>query len=155
MNVYNSENYTGKYNYIIDELTKIHGGTKIGMMLIVHPTTRHSNELIDPDGINFKEKFIANTPHPQPSSPIPFDQFGPTIHTDAVDGFFIQNEGSTLWKIYRNTGIEEHILNTGDMMYIPKNIIHSVDSLTPRNSTSIAFKDPQLDACPRCGYQNN
>jgi mannose-6-phosphate isomerase-like protein (cupin superfamily) len=102
-----------------------------------------------------KEKFIKNSPHPQPIVPIPYDEFAPTIHSDAVDGFFIQNDGETLWRIFRNTGVEQHVLKSGDMMYIPKNIIHSVESLTPRHSVSIAFEDPKLNACPRCGHQNN
>jgi len=155
MNIYNSEKYTDKMNKVIDRVSEVYGGKKIAMMLIIHPTNRNSNHLEDPNGISFKEKFIKNSPHPQPIVPIPYDDFAPTIHSDAVDGFFIQNDGETLWRIFRNTGVEQHVLKSGDMMYIPKNIIHSVESLTPRHSVSIAFEDSQSNACSRCGHQNN
>lgn len=67
---------------------------------------------------------------------------------------FIQNEGSTFWTIYREQEVKEYTLNPGDMMYIPKFIIHSVDSLNVRHSVSIVFKDEQRFVCKHCGSLN-
>ena len=36
---------------------------------------------------------------------------------------------------------ESYTLNSGDLIFIPKNLKHSVESLCPRNAISISFSD--------------
>lgn len=152
MAIESTEKYTNVYNETIKDIQNIHGGEPIGAMSILHFFTGNSNELNDTDGIEFKEKFIKRTPHeqPHPTEVLGPESFSPTIHIDDVDGFFIQNEGETLWRIYKDEGIQEHHLYEGDFMYIPKFVVHSVESLTPRHSVSIAFQDPKSAFCSYC-----
>ena len=150
MAIVDTQVYTDKYNKVIETIKEIHGGELIGAMSILHFFTGNSNELSNPDAIEFREKFIQRTPHQQPEVLPPHEDFAPTIHIDDVDGFFIQNEGETLWRIFKDEGTQEHHLRQGDIMYIPKFTVHSVESLTPRHSVSIAFKDPRSAFCSYC-----
>lgn len=136
-----SEKYTDLFNNIIDQLSKLHPGKKISVLSIIHFITRNENIINDNIGKIFKEHFISVNPYEMPSVLPPKEAFEPTIHFDPVDGFFIQFEGSTLWKIYDNENNEEYVLNSGDLIFIPKNLKHSVESLCPRNAISISFSD--------------
>jgi mannose-6-phosphate isomerase-like protein (cupin superfamily) len=136
-----SERYTNLYDSFIDYISTIHPGKKIGAMSIIHFITRNDNSLLDEDGQKFMNDFLKLNPNKVPSPLPPKEDFAPTIHSDPVDGFFIQFQGSTLWKIYYDSITEEYILNSGDMIFIPKKINHSVESLCPRNAVSISFTD--------------
>ena len=150
----NTESYTKLYDSIIDSIAKVHSGKLVEVNSIIHFFYRNDNSLDDQDCLAVKDKFLSLTPHQIPSVPLTYEQYSPTIHMDPVDGFFIQNEGSTLWTIYREQEVKEYTLNPGDMMYIPKFIIHSVDSLNVRHSVSIVFKDEQRFVCKHCGSLN-
>lgn len=142
MSIDNSEDYINSFDKIIESLSIIHPGKKIAAMSIVHFLSRHTNELEDVDAINMKEKFLVNNPEKMPETPIEFHEFVPTIHLDPVDGFYIQGDGSTLWRVYDGESvIEQYELRRGDLMFIPKNLVHSVESLCPRHAVSIAFHD--------------
>lgn len=143
MTIDRSEKYIKSFDKIIDMLSSIHPGQKISAMSIIHFISRHNNDLIDPAAIKMKELFINRNPHKQPDIPISFNDFVPVIHTDPVDGFYIQGNGSTLWRVFKNgETVEEHILNQGDSIFVPKNLVHSVESLCPRHAVSISFQDP-------------
>lgn len=141
MTIDRSEMYTEKYNNIIKELSEIHPGNKISALSIVHFITRNSNELTDEYGKSFMNKFFDLNPEKVPNPLPPKEAFDPTIHADPVDGFFIQFQGSTLWKIFYENAIETYRIETGDMIFIPKMLKHSVESLCPRNAVSISFSD--------------
>lgn len=135
-----SEKYTDLLNNLIDRLSIIHPGKKISALSIIHFVTRNTNDLKDDDGTLFKQHFFDTNPHKMPNVLPPREAFEPTIHSDPVDGFFIQFQGSTLWKIYGEKE-EQYTLNSGDLIFIPKNLKHSVESLCPRNAISISFTD--------------
>jgi len=59
-------------------------------------------------------------------------------HKDNVDVFYLQAIGKTKWEI-ENYG--EHILDVGDLIYCPKNVYHTVTSLSPRVGISYGIKD--------------
>lgn len=141
MTIDKSERYTSKYNNIIDILSNIHPGKKASALSIVHFITRNNNELEDKYGKLFMEKFFYLNPEKVPNPLPPKEAFEPTVHEDPVDGFFIQFQGSTLWKIFYDSGIETHKIETGDLIFIPKMLKHSVESLCPRNAVSISFSD--------------
>lgn len=151
----NTEKYTPLYDPIIESISKAHGGKFVEVNSIIHFFNRNSNDLNDQDGIDVKNKFLKSNPHKIPTTPLTYEEYAPTIHIDRADGFFIQNEGSTLWTIYRDEDVKEYTLNPGDMIYIPKLTIHSVDSLNPRHSVSIVFKDLQHFVCKHCGSLNS
>lgn len=151
----NTEQYTSLYDSIIESISKVHGGKLVEVNSIIHFFSRNTDELNDADCIVAKDKFISLNPHKIPAVPLTYEEHAPTIHIDRADGFFIQNEGSTLWTIYRDEDVKEYRLNPGDMIYIPKFIIHSVDSLTARHSASIVFKDVQHFVCKHCGSLNS
>jgi mannose-6-phosphate isomerase-like protein (cupin superfamily) len=90
---------------------------------------------------NIKDYFINCNINKIPDEEPPEESFIPTRHHDPVDGFFIQFEGSTLWTIYYKNNEKQYTLKSGDMMFIPKNLEHSVEALEPRCSVSISFTD--------------
>jgi mannose-6-phosphate isomerase-like protein (cupin superfamily) len=138
-----SEQYSDIFDSFIDKLSLIHPGKKIAVFSIIHFITKHDNTIKDEVAKIFKEDFINKNPHPMPNPLPPKEAFEPTIHSDAVDGFFTQFAGSTLWRVYDNNNLEQesYILNSGDLIFIPKNLKHSVESLCPRNAISISFSD--------------
>ena len=133
----NSENYSNVYDNLIKHLSSIHPGHKIAVMIICNFFTNYDNVLPN-NALQLKEKFTSLN---QEKIPNPPPVLTPTIHTDDVDGFFVQLDGSTKWMIYAKNQTDEYILNKGDLLYIPKNLSHSVESLCPRHSISISFSD--------------
>jgi len=55
-------------------------------------------------------------------------------HKDTTDVWFWQCQGKTKWTINK----KEYILKPGDLIFVPKGIIHNVVSLTPRAGISMA-----------------
>ena len=60
-------------------------------------------------------------------------------HKDNADVFFWQIIGSTSWKVFTQTGIKEHTLNVGDVIYVPRYMEHEVTSLCPRVGISFGL----------------
>lgn len=141
MTIADSERHVRHFDEIIDIFSSIHPGEKISVMSIVHFVNKNNNDLSE-ETLQFANKFVARNPN----KPIPnFDLnlLQPSRHSDAVDGLFLQCNGSTLWNIFYEDSTEEIIANPGDVLFIPKGIEHSVESLTPRSSISISFTDQQ------------
>lgn len=136
-----SEKYTDLYNNFIKEISLLHPGKKISALSIIHFITKHNNDINDKIFNNFKDYFSNSNPNQIPAVIPPPSAFNPTRHFDPVDGFFIQFEGSTLWTIYYENNEQQYILKSGDMIFIPKNLEHSVESLEPRCAVSISFTD--------------
>jgi len=60
-------------------------------------------------------------------------------HRDNSDVFFWQIIGSTSWKVFTQDGIREHVLNAGEMIYVPRYMEHEVASLSPRVGISFGL----------------
>ena len=131
-----SEHYTRLYKDLIKEISLLHPGEKISAFSIINLITKNSNIFN-----SFKDYFINSNPNKIPNEELLAESFIPPKHTDPVDGFFIQFEGSTLWKIYYKDNEKQYTLKSGDMIFIPKNLEHSVEALEPRCSVSISFTD--------------
>jgi hypothetical protein len=134
-----SENYSKVFDNICKDLEEIHPGQKIAVMSILHFVSIHDNSLTDQDFLDFKDKFDDMNPNDMLDLNDP-NNFVPSRHSDDVDGFYIQCDGSTLWRIFQGDDVTEYTINTGDLIYIPRFIEHSVETLCPRNAISIAFK---------------
>jgi quercetin dioxygenase-like cupin family protein len=61
-------------------------------------------------------------------------------HNDPMDVIYAQFVGSVTWTIYDEDGSEVHTLNPGDIIYVPKSVMHEVTSLTPRAAISFMFE---------------
>lgn len=61
-------------------------------------------------------------------------------HNDPIDVIYAQFVGSATWTIFDEDGSEVHVLNPGDIIYVPKTIMHEVTSLTPRAAISFMFE---------------
>jgi len=61
-------------------------------------------------------------------------------HNDPMDVIYAQFVGSVTWTIYDEDGSESHVLNPGDIIYVPKTVMHEVTSLTPRAAISFMFE---------------
>lgn len=136
-----SEQYTDVYNNFIKQLENLHPGRKISALSIIHFITKHNANAQHYGDNDFKNYFLKENPNKIPDQLPPPEAFNPTIHSDPVDGFFIQLQGSTLWKVYYSDKTKEYVVNSGDMLFIPKGLRHSVESLCPRTAVSISFSD--------------
>jgi len=61
-------------------------------------------------------------------------------HNDPIDVIYAQFVGSVTWIIYDEEGSESFDLNPGDVIYVPKSVMHEVTSLTPRAALSFMFE---------------
>jgi hypothetical protein len=61
-------------------------------------------------------------------------------HNDPMDVIYAQFVGSVTWTIYDEDGSQSHVLNPGDIIYVPKSVMHEVTSLTPRAAISFMFE---------------
>jgi mannose-6-phosphate isomerase-like protein (cupin superfamily) len=139
LTVDNSENYGDVFEEITESLSDKHPGKKIAVLSIVHFLNANDNTV--PEGVeSFQEAFMAANPNKLPPN-FDFSLFQPTIHSDPVDGFYVQCEGSTTWRVYYEDTPETYLVTPGDALYIPKGVLHSVESLNVRAAISVSFYD--------------
>ena len=69
-------------------------------------------------------------------------------HADSTENFLLHNYGNTKWTMYKEfapekpkTIIAEYELEPGDLLYIPIGQYHKAESMTPRISTSVHFRN--------------
>ena len=62
-------------------------------------------------------------------------------HKDNLDVWFWQCQGKTKWKVKR----KEYILKPGDLIFVPKGIVHNVTSLTPRAGISMSNVKSEIE----------
>lgn len=60
-------------------------------------------------------------------------------HSDPIDVIYCQFVGSVRWDIFYESGTQSFILEPGDIIYVPKSIMHEVVSLSPRAALSFMF----------------
>ena len=58
-------------------------------------------------------------------------------HKDKMDTWFWQVKGSTKWVIENK---EEYLLEEGDLIHVPKGILHNVIPLSPRAGISMSYE---------------
>lgn len=135
----NSESYTDSFDSIVSTLTEAHLGKKIAVLSIIHFMNAHNNDV--PEAAEaFYRDFIDANPNKLPPG-FDYSLFQPTIHSDPVDGFYIQCEGQTTWRAFYKDRTESYLVNPGDLLYIPKGIDHSVESMNVRAAISVSFFD--------------
>lgn len=61
-------------------------------------------------------------------------------HFDNDDVLYVQFIGSVIWKIWEKDKEIVYILNSGDLLFVPKNTYHEVKSITPRAAVSFILK---------------
>jgi len=141
MNIDRCDDLGENFNPIIKKLSEIHPGKYISVLSIIHMISKNNIIIENEYYEKFYKNFIKVNPNKKPGAENIDDPFTPTIHKDEVDGFFIQCEGQTKWNIYYQEIPETHILDKGDLIFIPHGISHSVLSLSPRAALSISFSD--------------
>ena len=140
------------YEKAVSKFSLCHRGSVLFSMMIIHFINRNNNEMTDKDLAKLFSKFSTDNPKKIPKELTiknngvtgwPKESWDPTIHSDAQDRLFIQGSGQSLWKIFNdNKELNyEVLLSEGDAAYIPKGVTHSVESMSPRHSVSIAFSD--------------
>ena len=60
-------------------------------------------------------------------------------HKDGSDVFYIQALGKTFWEVDFNRQRESYLLEPGDLIYIPKGVVHNPIPKSPRVGISIGF----------------
>jgi mannose-6-phosphate isomerase-like protein (cupin superfamily) len=132
-----SETLSNCYDDMISEIVKDHGGELASALTIVHFENAVDN-VIPEDVTNIYNKFISNNPQKKPSD-FSIDMMVPTIHSDPVDGVYVQCTGSTLWTGFYGDTEKTYTLYPGDAIYIPKDVVHSVKTLEPRVGVSFGL----------------
>lgn len=84
------------------------------------------------------------TPHDEADFFFSFKSNSGLSHRDREDVFIISLYGKTLYKILDNTN-GMFVLEKGDMLHIPKNILHKVVSISERLVVSIGLFGEQID----------
>jgi mannose-6-phosphate isomerase-like protein (cupin superfamily) len=137
----NSEGYTDKFDSIVSALKNLHPGNKIAVLSIIHFMNSHNNDV--PEAAEaFYTDFIEANPNKLPPG-FDYNLFQPATHSDPVDGFYIQCEGQTTWRAFYKDRTESYLVNPGDLLYIPKGIDHSVESMNVRAAISVSFFDEE------------
>lgn len=139
MNIDNSETMTEDFDYLLSELSELHHGEMITALSLIHFENSEDN-VIPEEAQSLYNKFISNNPQKKPGDFSP-SMMVPTIHSDPVDGMFVQCVGNVIWTGYYDGYQEEWLVSPGDLVYIPKGVSHSVKTLEPRCSISVAFSD--------------
>jgi cupin superfamily acireductone dioxygenase involved in methionine salvage len=137
------------YKEVIDGISKIYKGYPLFGMIIVHFINRNNNIISDLDCLNLFNKFRENNPKQIPED-VTVKDYGidgvnwePKVHFDRENRFFVQGGGQSLWRLFddSNNLTDAIILNPGDLAFIPKGLLHSVESLGARHSLSLAYSD--------------
>jgi hypothetical protein len=141
------------YKNVLETINKIHNGAPMFGMTIVHLFSRNSNIVNDKDCLNLRNKIYEESPMKFPNH-ITVNDYGiggseldPKVHADPQERFYVQGNGQTLWRLFDESKnlTDSIILNPGDMAYIPHGLFHSVESIGPRHSFSLALsKDPDI-----------
>jgi mannose-6-phosphate isomerase-like protein (cupin superfamily) len=137
------------YKGVLDGISKIYKGYPLFGMIIVHFINKNNNIISDPDCLSLFNRFCEDNPKKIPDGitikdhGIDGDFWNPKVHFDRENRFFVQGGGQSLWRLFDDSEnlIDAIILNPGDLAYIPKGVKHSVESVGPRHSISIAFSD--------------
>lgn len=140
------------YKKAISDISLSHEGNILFSLVIVHFINTNNNIMTDDHLINFFSKFTEDNPKKIDQEitikddgldGIRKEDWVPKVHADQQERFFIQGIGQSLWKVFNdNKELNyEVFLNQGDMAYIPKGVFHSVESMCPRHSVSIALSD--------------
>lgn len=125
------------YDNMIKHILESHGGNLASALTIVH-FENSENNIIKEDVSSIYNKFTSNNPQKKPADFSPL-MMSPTIHSDPVDGVYVQCTGSTLWSGYYGETIKTYTLLPGDAIYIPKDVVHSVKTLEPRVGVSFGL----------------
>lgn len=135
----NSETLTSDFDDIVKFFEAVHPGKKIAVLSINHFLSANDNT-VPKDAEEFTNSFRENNPEKLPEG-FDLNMLQPTRHSDAVDGFFVQCNGKTRWRVFYPDNTEVYDTEPGDALYIPKNVDHSVETMTVRSSISISFYD--------------
>ena len=118
----------------------IHPGKKIASSLSISLIGKKDNNIKNDHALEFKKIFEGLNPFKAPKVLPPFESIQTPKFFYSVDTFFIQTNGSSTWKIDGSYS-EEYVLSSGDIIFIPKNLVHSAEYLSPGSILSISFDD--------------
>jgi mannose-6-phosphate isomerase-like protein (cupin superfamily) len=139
----------GYYKHVLDSIGEVYKGYPLFGMVIVHLVSRNNNTLSDPDFLSLSDKFFKNNPEKIPEyitirdHGLDGDSWESTVHFDRENRVYVQGGGQTMWKFFDDSKnlTDAIILNPGDLVFIPKGLFHSVESLGARHSLSLAYSD--------------
>lgn len=127
-------------NNSVNKVLPIHSGQKIASSLSISLIGKNDNKIKNDYALEFKQIFENHNPFKAPKVLPSFESIETPKFFYSVDTFFIQTNGSSVWKIDGNYP-EEHVLNVGDIIFIPKKLVHSAEYLSPGSILSLSFAD--------------
>jgi len=126
---------------IINKISEIYPDKNTSSQISISFVGKNDNIIKDDEALEFKKIFEKINPYPVPKNFPPKEILDPPIFSYPTDTFFIQFQGSSIWKIKGTYLNEEYILESGDVIFIHKNLNHSVEYLSPGSIASISFSD--------------
>jgi hypothetical protein len=124
----------------LNKTLPIHSGEKIASSLSVSLIGKNDNKITNDYALEFKQIFENQNPFKAPKILPSFESIKTPKFFYSVDTFFIQTNGSSVWKI-DGSYPEEHVLDVGDIIFIPKKLVHSAEYLSPGSILSLSFAD--------------
>lgn len=132
-----SQQYSDMFDHLVSLAKELHHGEVASVLSIIHFMNSEDNTIPE-EASSLYNKFVKNNPNKIPPDFTP-SMMQESIHEDPVDGIFIQCVGTTLWQAFYDDGEKSWYTEPGDLLYIPKHVVHSVKTLEPRAAISIGF----------------
>lgn len=125
---------------IMDSIQQIHSGDMIASSLSISFIGKDNNEIKDDYQLEFKKIFELHNHFKTPKNLPNFADIKTPKIFYSVDTFFVQTNGTSYWKIDAKFP-EDFILNPGDIVFIPKKLVHTAEYLSPGSMLSLSFSD--------------
>lgn len=125
---------------ISNKIKEMHKGNMIASSLSISFIGRDNNKINDDDQLEFKKIFESHNHFKAPKNLPNFANIKTPKFFYSVDTFFIQISGTSSWKI-ENEFPEEFLFSPGDIVFIPKKLVHSAEYLSPGSMLSLSFSD--------------
>lgn len=125
---------------IIEKIQLIHPGNIIASSLSISFIGKSNNKINNDDQLEFKKIFESRNHFKSPKILPDFANIKTPKFFYSVDTFFVQADGTSYWKI--DTPFpEEFTLKSGDVVFIPKQLVHTAEYLSPGSMLSLSFSD--------------
>ena len=125
---------------IIEKIQLIHPGNIIASSLSISFIGKNNNKIDNDDELELKKMFESQNPFKSPKTLPDFAKMKTPKFFYSVDTFFVQINGTSYWKI--DTPFpEEFTLKPGDVVFIPKQLVHTAEYLSPGSMLSLSFSD--------------
>lgn len=125
---------------IIAKMQLLHPGNIIASSLSISFIGKNNNKIDNDDELELKKIFESQNHFKSPKTLPNFAKIKTPKFFYSVDTFFVQTNGTSYWKM--DTPFpKEFTLKSGDVVFIPKQLVHTAEYLSPGSMLSLSFSD--------------